>query len=108
MTLTLDDLKARARQEVAFTIECSGNSSAPFFLGGVGNAIWAGTPLSSLLEDVGVLEEGIEVVFWGADAGEQTYRDVTVTEHFARSMSLADAMAPDNLIAFEMNGQNCR
>ena len=105
ITLTLSDLKARTRQEVAFTIECSGNSSAPFFLGGVSNAIWAGTSLSSLLDDVGVLDEGIEVVFWGADAGEQTYRDVTVTEHFARSMSLADAMAPDNLIAYEMNGR---
>jgi DMSO/TMAO reductase YedYZ molybdopterin-dependent catalytic subunit len=53
-----------------------------------------------------VLEEGIEVVFWGADAGEQTWRDeITITEQFARSMSLADAMAADNLLAYEMNGE---
>jgi DMSO/TMAO reductase YedYZ molybdopterin-dependent catalytic subunit len=106
MTLTLADLKTRARQEVTFTMECSGNSGLPFFIGGVGNATWTGTPLAPLLEEAEVLEEGIEVVFWGADAGEQTWRDeITVTEQFARSMSLADAMAADNLLAYEMNGE---
>ena len=30
---------------------------------------------------------------------------MTITEHFARSMSLADAMSPDNLLAYEMNGE---
>jgi DMSO/TMAO reductase YedYZ molybdopterin-dependent catalytic subunit len=105
MTLTLADLKARARQEVTFTMECSGNSAFPFNKGLAGNATWAGTPLASLLEEAGVLEEGIEVVFWGADEGEQTWRDeITITAQFARSMSLADAMAPDNLLVYEMNG----
>jgi len=105
VSLTLADLKARARQEVTFTMECSGNSGLPFFNGGVGNATWAGTPLAALLEEAGALEEGIEVVFWGADAGEQTWRDeITITEQFARSMSLADAMAADNLLVYEMNG----
>jgi DMSO/TMAO reductase YedYZ molybdopterin-dependent catalytic subunit len=33
MTLTLDDLKARERQEVTFTLECSGNTGLPFFWG---------------------------------------------------------------------------
>src|SRR5215213_9456542 len=105
MTLTLDDLKARERQEVTFTLECSGNTGLPFFNGGIGNATWAGTPLAPLLEEVGVQEPGIEVVFWGADAGEQTWREMKITEHFARSMSLADAMSPDNLLVYEMNGE---
>lgn len=105
MTLTLADLKARARQEVTFTMECSGNTGLPFFNGGVGNAMWAGTPLAPILEEAGVLEEGIEVVFWGADAGEQTWRDITITEQFARSMSLADALNTNNLLAYEMNGE---
>ncbi|MEJ7900445.1 MAG: sulfite oxidase [Thermomicrobiales bacterium] len=106
MSLTLADIKARARQEVTYTIECSGNSGLPFLTGAVGNATWAGTPLSPILEEVGVLDEGIEVVFWGADAGEQTWRDeIKITEHFARSMSLADAMAKDNILAYEMNGE---
>jgi DMSO/TMAO reductase YedYZ molybdopterin-dependent catalytic subunit len=105
MTLTLDDLKARARQEVPFTVECSGNSAFPFNKGLVSNAVWAGTPLAPLLDEAGVLDPGIEVVFWGADAGEQTWRDVKITEQFARSMALADAMRPDNLLAYEMNGE---
>ncbi|MBV8716423.1 MAG: molybdopterin-dependent oxidoreductase, partial [Chloroflexi bacterium] len=45
MTLTLDDLKARPRQEVTFALECSGNNGLPFLTGAVGNATWAGTPL---------------------------------------------------------------
>ena len=63
MTLTLADLKTRARQEVTFTLECSGNSGLPFFTGGVGNATWAGTPLAPLLDEVGVQADGREVVF---------------------------------------------
>lgn len=105
MTLSLADIKARPREEVTFTIECSGNTGLPFFHGGVGNATWAGTPLAPLLEEAGIMEEGIEVVFWGADAGEQTWGDATITEHFARSMSLEDAMNPANLLAYEMNGE---
>ncbi len=106
MTLTLADLKARERQEVTFTMECSGNSGLPFFTGGIGNATWAGTPLAALLDEVGVLEPGIEVVFWGADAGEQTWREeISVTEQFARSMALADALSPDTLLVYEMNGE---
>ncbi len=106
MSLSLDEIKARERQDVTFTMECSGNTGLPFFTGGVGNATWGGTPLAPLLEEAGVLEEGIEVVFWGADAGELVWRDeITVTEHFARSMSLADAMSPENLLVYEMNGE---
>lgn len=104
-SFTLADLKARDRQEVTFTIECAGNTGLPFFNGGVGNATWAGTPLAPILEEAGVMEGGIEVIFWGADAGEQTWRDeITITEQFARSMSLEDAMSPDNILAYEMNG----
>jgi DMSO/TMAO reductase YedYZ molybdopterin-dependent catalytic subunit len=105
MTLTLDELKNRERQEVTFTLECSGNTGLPFFWGGIGNATWAGTPLAPLLEEAGVQAEGREVVFWGADAGEQTWGEMTITEQFARSMALEDALNPDNLLVYEMNGE---
>jgi DMSO/TMAO reductase YedYZ molybdopterin-dependent catalytic subunit len=104
-TLSLADLKARERSEVTFTMECSGNTGLPFFNGGIGNATWAGTPLAPILEEAGVLEQGIEVVFWGADAGERTWREMKITEQFARSMSVTDAMNPDNLLVYEMNGE---
>jgi DMSO/TMAO reductase YedYZ molybdopterin-dependent catalytic subunit len=104
MNLSLAGLRARPYHEVTFTMECSGNTGLPFFTGGVGTARWGGTPLAPLLEEAGVLPTGSEVVFWGADAGEQTWRDVTITEQFARSMSLADALDHNNLLCYAMNG----
>jgi DMSO/TMAO reductase YedYZ molybdopterin-dependent catalytic subunit len=108
MSLTLADIKARPRQEVVFTVECSGNHGFPFFTGGIGNAAWAGTPLAAVLKDAGVLENGIEVVFWGADVGDielhDDNRNVKMHQNFARSMSLADAMNPNNILCYEMNG----
>ncbi|MCB1498173.1 MAG: sulfite oxidase [Bauldia sp.] len=105
MTLTLADLKARPREDVVFTIECSGNHGLPFFDGGVGNARWAGTPLAPILENAGILDSGIEVVFWCADEGEITRPDdVKFVQNFARSMSVTEAMDPRNILCYEMNG----
>src|SRR5205085_11152082 len=92
-----------------------------------GNARWAGTRLAPLLEEAGVLEQGTEVVFWGADRGTVTIRDnsgivsggktgvvqpdaeggldLTITEQFARSMSLGEALNRHNLLCYEMNGE---
>jgi DMSO/TMAO reductase YedYZ molybdopterin-dependent catalytic subunit len=125
-SVTLDDLKARARREVDFTIECSGDHGFPFVTGLVGNARWGGTPLAPLLEEAGLLRQATEIVFWGKDSGQVTIRDnggvlsggrtgtvepdaeggldLTITEHFARSMSVREALHPDNLLCYEMNG----
>jgi DMSO/TMAO reductase YedYZ molybdopterin-dependent catalytic subunit len=108
LSLSLADIKARPRQEVTFTIECSGNHGFPFFTGGIGNAAWAGTPLAAILEEAGVMDDGIEVVFWGTDVGDielkDDTRDVKMHQNFARSMSLQDALSPDNILCYEMNG----
>jgi DMSO/TMAO reductase YedYZ molybdopterin-dependent catalytic subunit len=105
LTFSLDDLKARPSQEVTFTLECSGNHGLPFLIGAIGNATWTGTPLAPILEEAGVLPEGIEVVFWGADSGPADVNGVEVNEQFARSMSLADAMDPRNMLCYSMNGE---
>jgi plastocyanin len=47
----------------------------PFAIGAIGNARWAGARLASLLEETGILEQGTEVIFWGADRGTVTIRD---------------------------------
>jgi DMSO/TMAO reductase YedYZ molybdopterin-dependent catalytic subunit len=104
LALTLDDLKARPREEVDFTIECSGNHGLPFLTGAIGNARWAGTQLAPILEEAGVKQGGIEVVFFGRDTGEVEVRDITMRHNFARSMSLDEAMSPNILLAYEMNG----
>ena len=128
-SLGLGDLKARARHEVDFTLECSGNAdrSSDFFFGGVGTARWAGARLAPLLKQAGILDKATEVVFYGADSGTVTIHDnvgivsggrtgtvaldatggldLTITEQFARSMSLEEALHHDNLLCYEMNGQ---
>jgi DMSO/TMAO reductase YedYZ molybdopterin-dependent catalytic subunit len=104
LVLSLDDLKARPRQEVTFTLECSGNHGFPWFTGGIGNATWAGTPLAPVLEEAGVLDQGIEVVFFGSDMGTEEVRQIKMPQHFARSLAVADAMDPQVLLCYEMNG----
>lgn len=124
--IRLDDLMDRPRREVDFTLECSGNSGLPFFVSGIGNARWAGASLAAVLRRAAPKHDGVEVVFWGADQGPVAIRDdsgigsggftgatepdagggldLLITEQFARSMSLAEAMRADNLLCYEMNG----
>jgi DMSO/TMAO reductase YedYZ molybdopterin-dependent catalytic subunit len=104
MTFTLSQLKARPRQEVIFTLECSGNRPQ-LFHGAIGNAKWAGTPLAPILQEAGLLDKGIEVVFFGSDEDEEEVRELKVKQNFARSMALAGAMNPSNLLCYEMNGE---
>jgi DMSO/TMAO reductase YedYZ molybdopterin-dependent catalytic subunit len=126
MVLTLDELQSQPRHEVEFAMECSGNTGLPFLTGAVGNARWAGVQLRRLLRAAQPSRAADEVVFWGADSGTVTIRDnsgitaagrtgtttpddgggldLTITERFARSMTLAEALAPDNLVAYSMNG----
>ena len=49
---------------------------------------------SSTSTRLGPLDQAREVVFWGADSGPGMVGEQTVTEQFARSMSLADALEP--------------
>src|SRR6516165_10651056 len=100
----LSDIRARPRHELVFTLECSGNNGRPSFQTGIGTARWAGTPLAAILREAELLDSGIEVVFVGTDTGEEQVRDIKVPTSFARSMGVADAMGPDNLLCYEMNG----
>jgi DMSO/TMAO reductase YedYZ molybdopterin-dependent catalytic subunit len=128
-SLTMDDLKERGLHEVEFTLECSGNNGEglDFLIGGIGNARWGGARLAPLLQRAGILDEGSEVVFWGFDRGTMTIRDntgifsggktgtvqpgpdgpldLTITEQFARSMSVREALQSDNLLCYQMNGE---
>ena len=85
------------------------------------------SPVGGVAGRLGRLRGGTEVVFWGADRGTVTIRDnsgivsggltglvepdpgggldLTITEQFARSMSLDEALGRDNLLCYEMNGE---
>jgi DMSO/TMAO reductase YedYZ molybdopterin-dependent catalytic subunit len=109
-TLTLDELKARPREDRLMTLECSGNGSNPGFMNAVYNSRWTGTPLPALLEECGVLPGATEVVFFGHDRQEETLRpgtnrELTVEVPFGRSLSLTDARALPAVLAYERNGE---
>jgi DMSO/TMAO reductase YedYZ molybdopterin-dependent catalytic subunit len=105
ISLTLEQIQARPRQEVMCTLECGGNHGFNWFTGGIGNGRWTGTPLAQLLREAGMKKDGIEVVFFGSDEGEEEVRDIKMKQSFSRSMSLEDALAPANLLCYEMNGR---
>lgn len=104
LELSLDDLMGRGVIEQDVGFECGGNANRMFH-GLVGNARWRGVRLSELLEDAGVQAEGREVVFFGADTGMEEIRGREVEKAFARSMSIEDAMAEPNMLAWAMNGE---
>jgi len=109
LTLDLAGLKQRPRAELAVTMECAGNGRAhleprpvsqPWLLEAVGTALWGGTPLRPLLEEAGVGESAVEVLFTGLDRGI----DGGIEQQYQRSLSVEDALGEDLLLAYEMNG----
>jgi DMSO/TMAO reductase YedYZ molybdopterin-dependent catalytic subunit len=104
LELTLADIKARPKMEIDAGFECGGNRDT-LFQGLIGNARWGGTSLRALLEEAGIDPAGIEVVFYGYDKGMETVRDLSIEQAFGRSLHITDAMNPDIMLAYEMNGE---
>jgi DMSO/TMAO reductase YedYZ molybdopterin-dependent catalytic subunit len=107
--LTLDELKRRPRTELIAGFECSGNNPARLNTL-VGNARWAGTSLAALLKEAGLKSTAREVVYFGADHGMEEIahggsQPQKYEQNFARSFSVEDAMNPDVLLVWEMNGE---
>ena len=109
VSLTLDDIKRRPAVTHVVTMECAGNGRAllsprplsqPWLLEAVGTAEWTGTPLRGVLEDAGVNDSAVEVVFTGLDRGIQGGE----AQHYQRSLSVAEATRDEVLLAYEMNG----
>jgi len=103
-TITFDELKRRPRADRTLFFECSGNQARAVH-GLMGNATWTGASLRDLLREARPATDAREAVFWAADSGEETIRGNKYTMHFARSMSIEDALAADAILAYEMNGQ---
>lgn len=109
MELTLDQLKRRSRVEVVAGFECSGNNPGRLNTL-VGNARWTGTSLAALLKDAGLKSTAREVVYFGADHGteEITHGGAPpekFEQNFARSLAVDDALNPDVMLVWEMNGE---
>jgi DMSO/TMAO reductase YedYZ molybdopterin-dependent catalytic subunit len=67
----------------------------------IGTYQWTGTSLRPLLEEAGVLDDAVEVLFTGWDSGV----DLGVEHAFERSMPVADALRPEVMLAWAANGE---
>jgi DMSO/TMAO reductase YedYZ molybdopterin-dependent catalytic subunit len=108
--LTLEDLRARPAVSMPVMMECAGSGrarlaprpvSAPWHDEAIGCAEWTGTPLRDVLEEVGLLDDAVELLFTAYDRGV----DQGVEQDYQRSLSVDEAMGGDVLLAYEMNGQ---
>ncbi len=106
--LTLDQLRGMGSIEVDAGYECSGNSRR-LIQGLASNGRWTGVPLGAVLDLVGVASDAREVVFVGADKGEETVdfrgRPYEVEQPFARSLPLDGGLRSGPLLAYALNGE---
>lgn len=108
----LAELQRMPASTVRVTMECAGNGrgqmsprypSMPWLEEGVSTAEWTGVPLRVLFKEAGMrLEQSArEIVFHGADRGI----DRGIEHSFSRSLATAEALRPEVLVAYAMNGQ---
>ena len=110
LELTIDDIRSHPQVTMPVTMECAGNGRArldprpisnPWLDEAIGTALWTGTPLAAILKDAGLEDGTVELVFTGADHGIQDG-----DEHdYARSLAVGEAMRPEVLLAYGMNGR---
>jgi DMSO/TMAO reductase YedYZ molybdopterin-dependent catalytic subunit len=105
---SLAELRAMRSTEVVAGYECSGNSGRSMQgLSSCGR--FSGVRLSHVLKQLGVQPKAREVVFFGSDRGPQdvVFRQQTfkLEQQFGRSVTLENAMKPEPLLAYALNGE---
>lgn len=107
LQLSFESLLRMPKAISAATLECSGNSrsllteKAPgntWTIGGVGNAVWGGVWLKTVLDKAGLKENAGHVAFEGMDRPRGSAQI-----SFVRSIPLEKAL-DSTLLAYEMNG----
>ena len=113
LSLSFDDLVSKyPAVTVAAVNQCSGNSRSrlqPRVPGGqwgngaMGNAVWTGARLSSLLEAAEVQPGAVAVQFEGLDRGRGPIGKGS--HSFLKSLNLDEPALHDSLVAYAMNGE---
>jgi len=105
---TVDEITAMGRDETAAGFECSGNGRGRV-QGLASNGKWTGVPLKKVLKAAGLKANGHEVVFFGADHGEEEaeFRQtkVKLEQAFGRSLRREHALSSDPMIVYALNGE---
>jgi DMSO/TMAO reductase YedYZ molybdopterin-dependent catalytic subunit len=111
LTFSLDELRARPAVELEVTMECAGNGRAllagprplsqPWLAEAIGTGAWTGTPLAPILNEAGLDDDAIEVVFTGLDRGVEGGE----AQLYERSLPVEEALRDEILLAYGMNGR---
>jgi len=108
LELSLADLQAMPKAEIMNGYECSGNSGRAM-QGLSSNGRFTGVRLRDVLKRAGLGDKAREVVFFGADRGneEVVFRQQTfkIQQQFARSITLENAQKPEPMLVYALNGQ---
>jgi len=106
-SLSLDELRKMPGTDLVFGFECSGNRRP--LQGLCSNGRWTGVPLKAVLDRAGVKPEAREFIFFGADHGEEDvdFRGQInkVDQQYGRSLTREQALSPEPLLAYAMNGE---
>lgn len=107
---TMAQIRKMPRADQLMTLECSGNGASKGFMNAIYNSKWTGTLLGPLLKSCEIDPKAIEVAFIGMDHQKETLRKGTPRETafdvpFGRSLSLADALSDNVLLAYERDGK---
>jgi DMSO/TMAO reductase YedYZ molybdopterin-dependent catalytic subunit len=109
LSLSLADILALPRVEIAAVNQCSGNSRGLFeprvaggqwANGAMGNARWAGVRLKDLLDRAGIKAGAVQVRFNGLDEPV-----VSEAPDFMKSLSIDHARDGEVMVAYAMNGE---
>jgi DMSO/TMAO reductase YedYZ molybdopterin-dependent catalytic subunit len=110
LALSLADLRGLPAVTRAVTLECAGNGRAlleprpvsqPWLTEAVGTGEWTGVPLRVVLEQAGLGDDVVEVLFTGLDRGIEG----GVDQLYQRSLPVTEALGEDALLAYELNGE---
>jgi DMSO/TMAO reductase YedYZ molybdopterin-dependent catalytic subunit len=109
LALSLADILALPRVEIAAVNQCSGNSRGLFeprvpggqwANGAMGNARWTGVRLKDLLDRAGVKADAVQVRFNGLDEAV-----LPEAPDFMKSLSIDHAREGDVMVAYAMNDE---
>lgn len=109
INLTLAEIRSRPSRTMAVTMECAGNGRAylhprsisqPWFMEAVGTSEWTGTPLKGILDEAGISDKAVEILFTGLDQGVQS----NIVHYYQRSLTVDEASRDEVLLAYGMNG----
>ena len=106
-SLSLDEIRKMGNAEMVCGFECSGNRRP--LQGLIGNGRWTGVPLKTVLEKAGLKANAREIVFFGADKGQEEVefraQKFAVEQNYGRSMPRDKALGTEAFVAYALNGE---